>query len=122
MTKNKFGFKPFIFVETDFQRKNEPIFALAAMESTRRIQIQNEIRVLPLDQQIPLVNQIICNHFLNCGGELPMWGEISGYRYFYTKDQSIVMDVNGSVIAQGSDIPPPTANVKLKGKELFKAM
>lgn len=119
MTEDKCGFKPFIFIETDFIRKNQPIFALTIMESTRRIQIPKEIYRLPLESQIPLVKRIIRKHVSDAGGEIPMWGAISCYKYFYTKHESIIFDVDTAVVTQADDISPPHAKVLLCGKELF---
>lgn len=119
MTEDKFGYKPFIFVETDFIRNNQPIFALAFMESTRRIRIPKEIYHLPLDFQIPRVERLIKKHYLDCDGKLPMWGEVKYYKYFYSEDESVVFDVGVSVVMLGDEMPPPPAKVLVNGKRLF---
>jgi hypothetical protein len=119
MTEDNFRYKPWIFVDTKFKRKNQPIFSLAATEYFRRIQLPKEILNLPIESQIPGVKQIIRNHFSDTGGEIPMWGKIHYYKFFYAKDQSITFGLNGGVIAQGSDIPPPQAKLLVNGKRLF---
>lgn len=119
MTEDKFRYKPWIFVDTKFKRKNQPIFSLAATEFLRRIQLPKEILHLPLESQIPGVKQIIRNHFSDTGGEIPLWGKIHYYKFFYAKDQSITFGFNGGVVARGSDIPPPQAKLLVNGKRLF---
>ena len=119
MTEDKFRYKPWVFVETKFKRKNQPTFSLAATEYLRRIQLPKEILNLPVESQIPDVKQIIRNHFSDTGGEIPMWGKIHYYKFFYAKDQSITFGFNGDVIAQGEDFEPPYAHVSVRGKDLF---
>lgn len=122
MAEYKFGFQPFIFVDTNFRRKNEPVFALAAMESSRRIRIPKEISALSLDQQIPHVTAIIRNHFNDCDGELPLWGAVFCYKYFYDEHSSLIFSTKGAVTAMedGSDVP--CARVTIEGKSLFNSI
>jgi len=121
MIEDKFGFKPFIFIETGFIRNSQPIFALALMESTRRIQIPKEIYRLPLDFQIPRIEKIIKKHYLDCNGKLPLWGKVKYYKYFYAEDvtAAVVFNAGVSVKMLGGGISPPPAKVLLNGKRLF---
>ena len=69
--------QPYIFVDTNFKRQSQPIFALAMMESRRRIRIdKEEIHGRELDDVLKLVGGIIRRHYRRSGGKLPMWGVI----------------------------------------------
>lgn len=122
LSTEKARYKSWIFVNTNFIRKSEPIFALAALESSRRIQIPKEIGVLPFEHQIPHVKAIIRRHYSESGGEIDMWGTIGRYEFFFAEHQAILFHFDGSVVIQGHQFEAPYAKILLKGKELFNAM
>jgi len=106
-------FKPYIYVETNFQRKSEPIFALAAMESTRYISINPSIQNLPLNQLITHVQALVKIHYQK-QTSLPMWGDIRQYAFFYNENTVIVLSAKGDVIDAASDYSRSRATLKLR--------
>ncbi|MEQ3724478.1 MULTISPECIES: hypothetical protein [unclassified Alcanivorax] len=94
------AFKPYLWVDTGFTRKNQPIFAMAAMEQFRHLYFQSAFLSLPMHLQIDEVRQRIREHMADTGGELPMWGKIQQYWFFNSIDKAILLDVNGDVIGE----------------------
>lgn len=96
-TLRKANYK-YIFINTNFKRKSEPIFALAAMEYTRTISNLNFLQQFSLEKQIDQVARIIKNHFEANDGKLQLWGEIKSYAYYHNEDQKpIIFDSHGNV-------------------------
>ncbi len=95
-------FPAFIYVDTDFRRKNEPIFVLAFLEGQRRIFLDKEwLAFTPLNEQIETVREIIKKHYKEHDGKLPVWGAIKRYVYFYDKSKKpIVFDPKGNIVSE----------------------
>jgi hypothetical protein len=75
---------PWIYVETSFRRKGEPVFVLACMEGMRRLRLSKETIVeLPLNQALNHVAEQIRTHYEDYDGVLTIWGRITGYRYHH---------------------------------------
>lgn len=87
----------YIFVNTNFKRKNEPIFALASLESTRRISITNvdEITSKNKDEMFQILGNIIKNHYKQNSGVLSVWGNIVNYQA-HLKDELYLFDTSGN--------------------------
>lgn len=95
-------FPAFIYIDTDFSRKNEPIFVLAFLEGQRRIFLDKEwLAFTPLNEQIEAVREIVKKHYKEHDGKLPVWGEIKRYVYFYDRGKKpIVFDPEGNIISE----------------------
>ncbi len=95
-------FPAFIYVDTDFTRKNEPIFVLAFLEGQRRIFLDKKwLAFTPLEKQIERVQEIVKKHYKKHDGKLPVWGEIKRYVYFYDRGKKpIVFDPKGNIVHQ----------------------
>ena len=105
-------YKPYIYIDTNFQRKSEPIFALAVMESTRYISIDPGIQNLPLNELLDRVQQLIKSHY-QVQTSLPMWGEIKQYAFFYDEHTVIVLSPKGQVIDAVPDYSRSRAVLKI---------
>lgn len=92
-------FRSYIYVETFFRRQGQPIFVLAFMEGKRHIGINKNMRTLGLDQQLPKVQSLIRKHYRNTKGELPVWGTIARYVFYYAEDLAIEFSPTGKIIA-----------------------
>jgi len=90
-------FKPYIYVETNFQRKSEPVFALAAMESKRYIPIESSLYDLPLNDLLDHVKKIVKRNYQK-QASLPLWGEIKQYAFFCDEHTVIVLSPQGQLI------------------------
>ena len=90
-------FKPYIYIETNFHRKSEPIFALAVLERTRYISIDPSLHGLPLNELLDHVKKLVKSHYLQ-QSSLSLWGEIKQYVFFCDEHTVIVLSTTGDVI------------------------
>jgi len=74
--------KPYFFLETNFKRKSQPVFMLAALESRRYLEINEGIFKLSLNQQLSRLSDFIKTHNQQ-HPVLELWGKIESYVYFY---------------------------------------
>ena len=106
-------FVPYIFMETHFKRKSQPIFALAVLQSQRYLSVDDDIQALPLNEQLEHVSETIKAHYSQ-QISLPMWGGISQYVYFYDEQTIVVFSVSGEVIDTVTEYFTPQATLSLK--------
>ncbi len=90
------GFKPSIFIETNFKRKSEPIFALAALEGTRYISLASEISYLPLNKLLEHAQHLVKAHYQKRPNLI--WGKIEYYVFYYDEQTVIILSPEGKVI------------------------
>ena len=91
--------KCYIFVNTNFKRKNEPIFALAFMENRRHLSVPKEKFTFKNDDEIfALVSQIVQRHYEETKGELPLWEKIDNYFYHHKDGKVYTFDRSGTMI------------------------
>ncbi len=111
---------PYIFVDTRFRRKNEPIFALAFMEGKRRIALDKEaVYDRSLEETLQEVSQIIREHYRNTGGKLNLWGKIHEYRYHHLDGRTFRFDTEGHLIEELSrNLDEGGAVLSVGGKEI----
>ena len=90
--------KPFIFIETGFRRKSEPVFVLALLEPKRRICLDKEMSAdETLEETLERVLKIVRKHYIETRGELPVWGKIRSYRYHHTDGTVWEIDTKGKI-------------------------
>ena len=90
----------YIYINTNFKRTTEPIFALAMMESARRIKPNAEKFLFKSDKEVfAIVSDIVKTNYKETGGELKMWGKIVNYVYHHKDGKSYVFNVNGDLMA-----------------------
>ena len=111
---------PYIFVDTRFRRKNEPIFALAFMEGKRRIALDKEtVYDQGLEATLREVGQIIREHYRNTGGKLKLWGKIHEYRYHHLDGRTFRFDTEGRLIEElPRNLDEGGAVLSVGGKEI----
>ena len=106
--------KCYIFVNTNFRRKNEPIFVLAFMEGRRRIAIPKEKFVFKSDDEIfELVSKIVKKHYKENEGKLPIWGNIDNYFYHHKDGKVYTFDKNGLMV-ENDNIIESIATLSIK--------
>jgi len=112
---------PWIFVETGFRRKSEPIHALALLEQTRRIALdKKEIVDLSPDRALEKVSEIVRSHYVEKEGRLPVWGEIAFYVYHHTDGRTFRFSPDGTVTeTDGLAQETPPARLLLGNKSLI---
>jgi len=110
------AFKSYLFVETGFVRKNQPIFVLALLESERRIFLSKTQRIKPISQQVEIARQLAIEHFEQRNGQLTIWGNIHYYVFYYCKDDHVVITPSGQLREQKIK-PEQRATLTVKGKQ-----
>ena len=109
---------PYIFVDTNFKRRGEPIFALAMLESKRRINLDKEMYLERSEEEInAYISNAVKLHYKWRKGTLPVWGEIRAYLYYDTEGKRTVYSVLGDVI-EDDTVQESRASVSLKTKHL----
>jgi hypothetical protein len=89
----------YIFVNTNFRRKNEPILVLSILESKRRLLLKIENLMFRSDEDIlKKVGTIIRRHYRLKKGTLPVWGDIKNYQYHHKDDKTYLFDIYGNYI------------------------
>ena len=87
----------YIYIDTDFKRKGEPIFALAMAQHLRYISLTpflNEFCFKALDEQLKVISNITKNYYQKTKTQ-PIFGAITGFKlYFLGKNYSL--DTNGN--------------------------
>lgn len=91
--------QPYVFIETNFRRTNEPIIALAMMEHKRRIFLDKEAFVfLSLTQSLQKIGKMVRQHYVTSNGDALIWGKILHYCFHHTDGRVYVFDVHGVVL------------------------
>ena len=88
----------YIFVNTNFKRKNEPIFALALCENQRRISLYKNENLLfkSIDGILEILSIEIKKHYLENSDKLGIWGKIVSYQV-HIFDTIYTFDTNGNL-------------------------
>lgn len=109
------AFKPYIWVDTGFKRKSQPLFALAVSEHQRYLDFPKGFWRLSLDKQLGRAQCRVREHIYETGGDLGIWGQIKQYWFYYKKNAAYLLALNGEVIGK-QDGPVP--NQASGGREL----
>jgi len=107
----------YIFVDTGFRRKNEPVIALAFSEGRRNIVLPIELRMFALDEQLEFVKAFVTSHFTENNGTLILWGDIKRYVFYYAKDEYVVLSPAGEILNEKAVISDK-ATVTVANKNL----
>lgn len=88
----------YIFVNTNFKRKNEPIFTLALCENQRRISLYKKENLLfkSTDEILEILSIEIKKHYLQNSDKLGIWGKIVSYQV-HLFDTIYILDTNGNL-------------------------
>jgi hypothetical protein len=114
-------FQPYIFINTKFKRKNEPIFALAMLEGSRRINISKDDVLQNQTAELQRIKQIVMDHYKKNSGELKLWGKIYQYIYSFEVNQTLAISPNGKA-TNVDEYQQQKASLTLKGKDLCKLL
>jgi len=101
----RYGYRPWLFVDTNFKRTTQPIFALAFTEGLRRLSLPKALKHMTLQEQIDYLKPFITD-FLDSleerDGEVQMWGKPVCFYCHLGKDHVLKLDLDGALI---EDIP-----------------
>jgi len=98
LQRQRYAFRPWIFVETGFRRSTEPVFALAAMEGHRRIRMPESAVLAGNKELVRIASEKAKEHFRRHQGEVPLWGEIKEYKLILENEEQVVLDPAGAVV------------------------
>jgi hypothetical protein len=100
----------YIFVNTNFKRTTEPVFALAFLESKRRLKIPTK--------DLEVISKIVKEHYIENNGALNIWGKIENY-IFHSIDKTYLFDIDGNLVDSDDNISESKATLTLRGKRLI---
>lgn len=105
----------YIFVNTNFKRKNEPIFALALCENQRRISLYKNENLLfkTTDEILEILSIEIKKHYLHNSDKLGIWGKIVSYQV-HLFDTIYIFDTNGNLKSNDVIVFENKATLKYK--------
>ena len=111
--------QPYIFIDTHFKQKSEPIFALGCMEGRRNIGIDKEHLVFKgLDEVLEYIGGMISTQYIQSGGTLPLWGKIYTYVYHHTDGSRYVFDTDGNLKEDIEKIIESKAVLRIGNKKI----
>ena len=88
----------YIFVDTNFRRNNEPLFALAFCEKMRCIRLHEDKELLfkTNEEIVSIIGQRVKKHFQLHKNGLGVWGKIVAYNLHFMGD-IYVFDTEGQI-------------------------
>lgn len=81
------AFKPYLWVDTHFQRQSQPLFALAVCENQRYLPLDWRLPQASEEKQLAELRKLIAEHWQHTQGDLGIWGRIQCYWYCYAEGQ-----------------------------------
>lgn len=111
LAEEKSAFKPYLWVDTGFTRKSQPLFALAVCEHQRYLQFAKGFWRMTLDKQLGRAQCMVREHVYETGADLGIWGEIKQYWFYYEKDAAYLLARNGEVIGKREGAVPSRAEL-----------
>ena len=113
-------FRPHIIVlakrEDD---KRIPFFVQAFIWGHKVLGLPDEFGDFSSFQQMKQATRIVRGHFHESGGELGIWGTITGYRFQRTFDHAVLLNTDGTIRdGFNRDKEPPAPELRIKGKRV----
>lgn len=113
---------PYIFIDTHFKRKGEPIFVLAMLEGRRHIPIDKELLVFKSEKEtLEIIGAIVKNHYISSKGKLQLWGDIFTYIYHNTDGKKFVFSSDGTLSQNQDAISESRAELRI-GNQIIKGI
>ena len=109
----------YIFVNTNFKRKSEPIFALALCEKFRNISLYKKENLLfkSIEEILNNLSFQIKSHYEENNGGLKIWRKIVNYQvHLFAK--IYVFDVNGNLLEYANEVSESRATIFVNNKKL----
>lgn len=89
----------YIYIDTNFKRFNEPIFALAMVQHLRYISLTpflDELCFKALDEQLNIISKIVKDYYQKTKS-LPVFGEITGFKLCFL-GKNYTLDTDGNFV------------------------
>jgi hypothetical protein len=104
----------YIFVDTGFKRKGQPIFILAMAESLMHIKIDKAFCLDHSKEEISQhVSETIKAHYEANNGKLAVWGEIQRYVYQDAEGNETCYSVEGEVLEDMCEVEENSASLRI---------
>jgi len=104
----------YIFINTNFRRKSQPIFALAFCEGQRNIALDKNNLIFKSDKEVfQIISDTIKNHYISTNGKIGIWGNVVNYAYHHNDGKVYVFDKYGNQI-DSKPIVESRASLRLK--------
>ena len=109
----------YIFVNTNFKRQSEPIFALALCEKFRNISLYKKENLLfkSIEEILNNLSFQIKSHYEENNGGLKIWRKIVNYQV-HLFDKIYVFDVNGNLLEYANEVSESRATIFVNNKKL----
>ena len=102
----------YIYIDTNFKRFNEPIFALAMAQYLRYISLTpflDELCFKALDEQLNIISKVVKDYYQKTKS-LPVFGEITGFKLCLL-GKNYALDTDGNFVQK--EIFEASARIKL---------
>jgi hypothetical protein len=111
----------YLFIDTNFKRKLEPIFALAFMEHKRRVSYKDigDIYFKSDEEILEMVSKFVKEDYFTCNGTIKLWGDIVSYNWHHVDGNIYIFDIDGSYKLTSNNHNESKATLKLKGKTIL---
>ena len=105
----------FIYVNTNFKRKHEPIFALAFLENVRRLSLYKceDLLFKSTNQILEILSQKIKAHYERNKEGFLIWGKIVNYQV-HLENEVYIFDTNGVLQQDALPVCESRATIGLK--------
>jgi len=110
----------YIFINTNFKRKSEPIFALALCEKFRNISLYKKEDLLfkSIKEILDILSNQIKSHYEENIDKLSIWGKIVSYQV-HLFDKTYVFDINGKLREDENEVFESKATISINNKEFI---
>ena len=101
----------YIYIDTNFKRRGEPIFALAMAQYLRYISLTpflDELCFKTLDEQLNVISKVVKDYYQKTK-TLPIFGDITGFK-LYLLCKNYALDTDGNFIDK--EIAEQVATIK----------
>ncbi len=109
----------YIFINTNFKRSTQPIFALCMLESKRNLVLPIEELIFKSDEEVfKIISLIVLQHYKNSDGKIGIWGTTINYIYHHSDGKTYTFDINGNRIENDRNVCESRATLTINGKDL----
>ncbi len=97
----RYGYRPWLFVDTHFKRTGQPVFVLAILEGRRRLDLPKDLKSMSLQGQLDYLKSYIADYMdsLNAAdGNASIWGKPVEFYCHLSEEHGLKLDLNGELI------------------------
>ena len=117
-------FKPYVYIK-NINRQPSQLFPVAILGIAyfKHIAVPDSVARKTLWQQIEIVRDIIQKHFIKYAGKSPLFGDISGYIFFFRKNEGIEFKTDGEIVDYDvQDFSEPGVILKIGNKRFYNGL